>query len=208
MSAKCLRVRGCADRQALRGRTGSARGAPNWRVNGLASGGAPPLPPAFGGSPSRPRGGRFPAAPPASSLALEERGGGGPRVSAGRGFARIGSSDPFVHAAEVQDAVRIEALLEATADRQAQGGRRLKDTSTAARSESGARISVAWPLADPTARRTADAAASVAAVATQARPPPQSKKRASPVSPRLAANSRPRGSRTPLARQRVRAARR
>ena len=36
------------------------------------------------------------------------------------------------------------------------------NTSTAARSESGARISVAWPLADATARRTADAAVSLA----------------------------------------------
>src|SRR5271155_3746829 len=49
------------------------------------------------------------------------------------------------------------------------------NTSTAARNSSGARISVVWPWADVTARRSAAAAGSLAAVATQTRPPPQSK---------------------------------
>ena len=137
MSAKRLRVRGCADRQALQGRTGSASGAPNWRVNGLASGGAPPLPPAFGWSPSPPTRGRIRQRRRRHPPLRSKSAGEGDRASArGRGFARINPQTPSYMRPKFKTPFGSKLCLRRrlTVRPRADGG---SNTSTAARSESG-----------------------------------------------------------------------
>ena len=104
-------------------------------------------------------------------------------------------SNAVVHAAEIQDAVRIEALLHAAAQPQAQSGRAAR-TPRPRRAANPARASASrgpWPTWR--ARRTAAAAVALASVATQTRPPPQSRKWASAVSLEAGGEwRRPRGS--------------
>ena len=68
-----------------------------------------------------------------------------------------------------------KAALTPRVSRASGGGQRLRTRRRAARSASGARTSVAWPPSGASAARTAAASAGVGSLASQTRPPPQSR---------------------------------
>ena len=134
---------------------------------------------------------------------------GSARCSAGEKLVCIAPHTPAYMRAEIEDAVGIEARLDAAASAASAAATAARKTSTAARSASGARTSVAWPPNGASAARTAAASAGVGSVDSQTRPPPQSKKCASArgAEPRDEIRRRATARRRP-ARPRARAARR
>ena len=113
----------------------------------------------------------------------------GERFGGELGLHGLASTLPVVHAAEIQGRrPDRSSCLRRRLSRQAQGGRRLEHLDRGAERIGRAhQRRVALGRRDRAADRRRRGFAS-AAVATQTRPPPQSKKWASAVSPRLAAN--------------------